>query len=618
MKITQNISILLLLFFSNLTLFGQDEAKLVGSCNQVVSVGERFRVVYELNANGSGFVSPNFPAKLQRISGPSTSSNSSIQIINGNYQQSYAQTYTFLVTASAEGEFKIAPAAVKVDGKRIVSNTLTITVRKRTSNTSNNQQTSGNQTGQSGVLQKDDVYIKTIVSNRNPYIGEQIIVTNRIYTKVPVSNLNLEKAPSFQGFWSKNLTDNKTQLKQSTKVINGQEYIVADISKFAIFPQKSGELTIEATKMECVAQLRVENKKRNSRDPFADFFNDPYFNRNVKNIQVSLSTKPIKIKVKDLPQAGKPDSYTGAVGRFSFSSSLDNDSISANDAINISLKLMGSGNLELINAPEIKFPSDFETYEPKINNNIKTSDRGISGSKKIEYLAIARNPGDFIIEPINFSYFNPSDKKYHSISAGPYNIHVTKGKNGSSGITYSSSAQEDIRFIGKDIRHIKQGEFELKPVGEFFFGTILYYFLLVLPIIVLIVFVLAYRKTEKRKGDVKLMKTRKANKVARAKLKKAEKLMDEGNDKEFYDEIAQAIWGYISDKFHITQAEISIEIVKDTLMSKGIDDELINGFVNTLNNIEFARFAPGDSSGKMKNIYEESLNTITMAERAFK
>lgn len=614
MKINKIITLLITLSFSLMAFSATDDPKLVASSKKTVSVGERFKLVYEINADGSRFTAPNF-GKLQRLSGPSKSSNSSVQYINGNYQQSYSQTFTFIMVANSEGEINIPPASIKVKGKTIVSNTLKIKVVKG----SNNRSTTQNRNSkQSEVLQKDDVYIKTIVSNRKPYLGEQIIVTNRIYTKVPISNLSFEKVPSFQGFWSKSLNDEKNQLKQSTQIIDGVEYIVADISKFAVFPQKSGEITIEGSKMQCVAQIKSNTTQRRSRDPFESFFNDPFFNRNMKNVEVTLNSKPIKITVKELPQKGKPESFTGAVGRFSFSSSLDNDSISANDAINISLKLIGAGNLELVNTPEISFPSDFESYDPKINNNIQTSLNGISGSKKIEYLAIARNPGDFIIKPIEFSYFNPSDKKYHSISAGPYKIHVKKGSNGSSGITYSSSAQEDIKFIGKDIHHIKQNEIELKPIGVFLFNTPLYFILLILPIFILIVFVLLFRNFEKRKGNIQLMKTRKANKVAKSKLQKAEKLMNLGKNKEFYDEIAQAIWGYISDKFHIMQADMSIENVKETIKLKGIDEEIINGFVNTLNNVEFARFAPGDASHKMKNIYEESLSTISKAEKALK
>lgn len=617
MKSNTYILIIFLLVFSTLLFAKNEDAKLVGTSKKVVSVGERFRVVYELNADGSGFVSPKF-GKLQKLSGPSKSTNSSVQYINGNYQQSYTQKYTFIIVAHAEGEFKIPPASARFKGKTIVSNSLTIKVVKRTSNTSSSQQNSSSSGGQGAVLQDDDIYLKTIVSNKNPYLGEQIIVTNRIYTKVAVSNLSLEKAPSFQDFWSKNLTDENTQLKQSTQIINGEEYIVADISKYALFPQKSGKLIIEPTKMQCVAQLRVESTRKRSRDPFENFFNDPFFNRNVKNIQVSLKTDQLTINVKPLPQKGKPESFTGAVGKFSFSSSLDNDSINANDAINISLKLMGSGNLELVNAPQVKFPTDFETYDPKINNNIRTSKNGVSGSKKIEYLAIARNPGDFVIRPIEFSYFNPSDKKYHILTAGPYNIHVQKGNFSSAGVTYSSSAQEDIKYIGKDIRHINQSNFELKPKGDFLFGTINYYLFLISPLLVLIVFVLLYRSMEKRRGNVKLMNTRKANKIARNKLQKAEKLMKQGNNNEFYDEIAQALWGYISNKFHIMQVDMSIENVREVLKSKDIEDEVIDGFINTLNNVEFARFAPGDSSHKMNSIYEESLNTITRSERALK
>jgi len=618
MKTNKYILIVFSLILSNLLFAANDEVKLEASCKQVVSVGERFRVVYELNADGSGFRSPNFPASLHKLSGPNTSTSSSVQIINGNYQQSYIQTYTFIVSASAEGEFKIPPATVKVKGKTIRSEALSVKVEKRTAGSTNTQQ--GHQSGgsTSGNLKDDDVYLRTIVSNTNPYIGEQIIVTNRIYTKVPISNLSLDKAPSFEGFWSKSLTDDNSQLKQSTQIINGEEYIIADISKYALFPQKSGDLNIEAANMQCVAQLKIEGQRRRSRDPFESFFNDPFFNHNVKNVQVQLSSYPVKIKVKPLPQEGKPDSFTGAVGKFSFTSSIDNDSISANDAIGITLKLIGSGNLDLLKAPSIKFPSDFETYEPKVINNIRTSDRGVSGSKKIEYLAIVRNPGDFVIEPIEFSYFNPASKKYQTMTAGPYSIHVTKGKGGSQGISYSSSAQEDIRFIGKDIRHIKQGQTDLKPMSAFLFGTSTYYLFLLMPILVLIAVVLLYRINEKRRGDVKQMRTRKANKVARIKLQKAQKLMNAGNDKEFYDEIAQALWGYIADKFHIVQAEMSIETVTDTLKQKGIADEVTHAFVNTLNNIEFARFAPGDASGKMKGVYEESLSAITKAEKALK
>lgn len=616
MNIKKYILLLAALVFSLISLNAQNDVKLNASAKQVVSVGERFSVVYEINADGNNFHSPNF-GKFHKLSGPNTSQSSSIKYFNGKYEQSVTKTYTYLITASEEGEFSISPASVEVDGKTITSNSLKIEVVKKTSNT-NKPAGTGNTSSTNGQISDDDVFLRTLISDRNPYQGEQIIVTNRIYTKIGVSNLNMVKPPTYEGFWSKSLTENDKQLRQSEEIINGEKYIVADISKYALFAQKSGKLTIEPTELKCVAQVQVQSKRR-SRDPFDDFFNDPFFNRNVKNVEVFLKSKAIEVNVKPLPQAGKPDSFTGAVGKFSFRSEIDRDSITTNDALNLSLKLSGAGNLELINPTKVNFPPDFETYEPKISNNINTSLNGISGSKKIEYLAIARNPGDFVIDPLEFSYFDPADGKYHKINTGGYNIHVDKGiGTNSGGISYSRSAQEDIQYIGKDIRHIKQGSFELSEKNNYLFGSIIYYLSTILPLILLVIIVLAIKKQRKRKGNTALMKTKKANKIAKTKLSKAEKLMKENKDKEFYNELAQAIWGYLSDKFLISQAELSIENVIEILSSKNVDNEITDGFVNALNNIEFARFAPGDSKSKMLSIYKDSLNTITLAEKALK
>ena len=597
--------------------FADDEIRLVGTGKQVVKVGDRFRIVYELNAEGRNFSQPSF-GKFQVLSGPNTSSSSSIQIINGSYQQSYSQTYTFVVQANQEGKFTIPAASVNVKGKTYTSNTISIEVVKggntqKGSSSDSNSKTTRND----GVLQKNDVYIKATISSKSPYIGEQVIITYRIFTKVPVSNLMMKKASAFRSFWSKSLTGDNTQYKQSTKVINGAEYTTAVIAKYALFPQKTGEIIIEPAEMECVVQLRTQSKRRRSNDPFEDFFNDPFFNRNVKNIEATLKTKPITLQVKPLPQKGKPEGFTGAVGSYTFTDNIDNNQLKANDALTITIGISGKGNLELINAPVVRFPVDFETYDPKTISKINTSANGISGRKKFEYLAIPRNAGDFEIEPVVFSYFNPKDKQYHSLSSERYNIHVEKGDNtNGGGITYSSSAQEDIRFIGQDIRHIKIIPSELKPAGEFLFASTTYYLLISLPALLLLLFIVFWKRREKQKGNVGMMKTRKANKVAKARLQKAAKYKETGNDKAFYDEIAQALWGYIADKFSIKQSVLSIETVKESLKEKGVDEEVISNFVNTLNNIEFARFAPGDSSGKMKTIFDEAMHAITQAEKA--
>ena len=610
------ITLFILILTPFITVSAQGDIKFTGSTKQVVNVGERFRLVYEVNGEGRNFKSPNF-GNLQVLSGPNTSTSSSVQIVNNQMQQSYTMSYTFIVEAMVEGDVHIAPARITVSGKTYSSNSIRIKVLKA----DRGQSSTGDRTQsqrEMGILQDDDVYLRASVSKTKPYLGEEVIVTYRIYTRVGVSSLQMKKASSFQGFWSKNLTDNNTKLKQTTQVINGDEYTVAEISKYAIFPQKTGKLIIDPAEIDIVAQLQVQQKRKRSNDPFQDFFNDPFFNRNVRNIEVTLKTKPITLNVKPLPAQGKPASFTGAVGNFKFSSEIDRETLTANDALTLKVSISGKGNLELIVLPKPQFPSDFESYDPKVSSNIKTSITGISGSKKFEYLAIPRAAGDFVINPIEFSYFNPRDKKYHSYSSGEFKIHVVKGDRTDAGITYSSSAQEDIRFIGKDIRHISSGPFNFTPAGVYFFASGWYYLLLALPIVVLIFFILSWKRLEKQRANVSGMKTKKANKVAKTRLLKANKYKNSGEDKAFYDEIAQALWGYITDKFSIPQASLSTDTVKQTLSAKGVEEPVIDNFVNTLNNIEFARFAPGDASGKIESVYKEAMNAITQAERALK
>jgi len=611
------IKVIILSLFVGLSPFirADEDIKFIGTGKQVVEVGERFRIVYEVNADGSSFRSPDF-GDLQVLSGPNTSTNSSIQYINGRMTQSYSKTYSFIVQATQEGEVTVAPASVKVDGKTYKSNSITIkVVRSNAAQSNTATQSSGQNRSSGNVLQDDDVYIKSYISNRNPYLGEQIIITYKIYTKVPVSNLSMDKSPSYPGFWSKNLMEDNNKFKQSTQVINGEEYIVADIAKYALFPQKSGELTIEPVRMNCVVQIRVQSDKRRSSDPFESFFNDPFFNRNVKNVETVLASEPIKLNVKPLPQLGKPENFNGAVGEFTFMSELDNDQLTTNDALTLKVKISGKGNIELVSAPEVKFPSDFETYDPKVRSNIKVSAAGISGNKTFEYLAIPRAAGDFSIGEVAFSYFNPKEGKYHTFSSGELTVSVAKGDNSSPGVTYSSSAQEDIRFIGQDIHHIKTGMFLLKEKGDFLFASTLYYILMALPLLLLVLFIIVWKQQEKRRSNVSLMKNRKANKIARMRLQKAAKLRKENDEKAFYDELAQALWGYIADKFNIPKSNLSVDTVKETLRAQHVDEQVTDNFVNTLHNIDFARFAPGDSGGKMENVYNEAMNAIMQAEK---
>jgi hypothetical protein len=596
-------------------LAGAQQVEFRASAKTVVATGERFTVKYVLNAEGTNFKGP-ATSDFSIISGPNASTSSSIQIINGRVDRSVEYTYTYLMTASKEGTFTLPAASVKVEGKAYQSNALTIQVIKGPSG----QQYQGQQgtaSQQKQGVSGDDVFIKAYLDKSNPVQGEQVIVTYKIYTRVPVSQIEIKKLSSFSGFWSKSLLDDDAPLKQYKETINGEEYVVADFRKIALFPLKSGELSIDPLELNCVAQVQQKGQKRWG-DPFFDnFFNDSFFNR-YQNVQLALKSNPLTIRVAPLPSAGKPADFSGAVGTFRFNSSLDKTSLKTNEAINLKFTVSGKGNIELVEDLKIKFPPDFEVYDPKINNDLSITAAGISGTRTLEYLIIPRTPGKFRIDPVKFSYFDLDRREYVTLSSQPYTIDVEKGEGSSSNITYSGVNQEDIQYIGSDVRHIKTGRPALKLIGASFFGSTLYYLLLVIPLLLFVLFIVVYKNELKKRSNISLMRNLKATKIATKRLRMANKYLREKKKEEFYIEISQALWGYLSDKFTIPQAELSMDSIQAALTNKGIEQPIIDQFMEVLGKCEFARFAPGDSTEQMEMSYTDAMEIISKVERELK
>jgi len=591
-----------------------------GSAKTSVSVGESFTLTYTLNSQGADFRGPRLTG-FDVISGPFTSTSSSIQSVNGRTTMSVRYSFQYILQANREGTFDIPPATITVDRRTITSNSLTIKVVKGSAGQSgpNQGQTYGNSQQQGNVqTNPNDVMLKAYVSNSNPLQGEGITVTYKIFTKVPVSQIMFTKEPSFPGFWSQNLTKEKEKLQQYNQVIDGQQYIVADLRKYTLFPLKSGKLIIEPLEMECQAQIKRQSKSRTGDPFFDDFFNDSFFNTSYTPVVKSLRASPLVINVRPLPSSGIPEDFAGAVGNFNFHTELDRTKVKANEAINLKCVVSGEGNLQLIDKLNVIFPPDFETYDPKISNDIRSSDKGVSGSQIFEYLIIPRKPGKFRLKPISFSFYDLRKMKYVSLTSPDYTVEVEKGSGEAANVTYTGANHEEIRYIGSDIRHIKNQAFTLSVSGEYFFGSLAFLLLLILPLLFFFIFVLLYRKFSERRSDVVLMKNIRATKVARKRLRKAELYMREQKQQEFYVEISQALWGYLSDKFSLPIAELSIDTVKQTLINKEVGGELIQSFIDTLNNTEYARFAPGEKSVNMERIYNEALAVISRIERELK
>lgn len=612
---------ILIMMLCPLWLWAQDDATLTVSAKKQVMVGERFQVVFEANAEGKNFSAPSFEG-FTVLGGPFTSTSSSFSMVNGSMSHSIKVTYTFALQAYQEGTFRIGAASLTVKGNKLTSEPFEIKVLPDDGSYSNNSG-SGSQGNTGGQQQSTndpqvsgkDLFLKVIPSKKSAYVGEQVVLTYKLYTKVPVSSVSLSKMPSYAGFWTKDISDNSGSLRQSSEYVNGIEYTTAEIQKVVIVPQRSGKLALDPMTMECVAQIRTERSNNRSMDPFEAFFNDPFFNRNIVNVKKELSSQSFTLDVKNLPENGKPASFAGAVGNYSFKSDIDKTSLRTNEAVTITLTVSGTGNVELLQMPTPVFPPDFEVYDPKITTNVNDNANGFSGTKKAEYLVIPRRAGCFTIPAVEFSCFNPSTGSYQTFSSEPYQIEVAKGEGNEDGGGIYASSQEDIKYLGSDIRHIMTGKAQLKPTNTVFFASPAYFVALIVLLLLFVVLLFALKKREQMSKDTAANRNRKADKVARGRLKNAYQHLKAKDQEKFYVEMSQALWGYIADKLGIERSKLSMDTVSETMHAKNVPDDLTQQFVDTLNSCEFARFAPGSAEEKMDDLYQKGIDVISKAEK---
>jgi len=602
-----------------MALWAQDDPTLTVSTKKQVMVGERFQVLFEANAEGKNFTAPSFEG-FTVVGGPFTSTSSSFQMVNGSMSHTIKCTYTFALQAYQEGTFHVGAASLNVKGKKVSSEPFDIKVIPDDGShaapsgggtSSGQQQQNTNDPKVSGK----DLFLNVIPSKKSVYVGDQVVLTYKIYTKVPVSSLSVQRMPSYAGFWTKDISDNSNSLRQSTEYINGIEYTTAEVQKIVVVPQRAGKLTLDPMIIECVAQVRTESNRQRSMDPFEAFFNDPFFNRNITNVKKELTSQTLTLEVKSLPENGKPDSFAGAVGNYNFKSEIDKTELNTNDAFTLTLTVSGTGNVELLQIPTPVFPPDFEVYDPKVTTSVNPTNNGLSGTKKAEFLVIPRRAGSFTIPRVEFSYFNPANESYQTLRSEPYEITVEKGAGTDDGGGIYASNQEDIKYLGSDVRHIMTGNPRLKPTSTVFFGSSAYFVALLALLVLFIISLFVLKKREQLTQDTAANRNRKADKVARGRLKNAYQFLKAKDQEKFYVELSQALWGYIADKTGIERSKLSMDTVSETMKNKNVPDELTQQFVDTLNSCEFARFAPGSAEEKMDDLYQRGIDVISKAEK---
>jgi hypothetical protein len=568
-----------------------------------VAAGNQIQVTFTLEGSGKNFQGPTFSG-FTVLMGPSQSNNMSI--VNGSVSQSLS--YTYVIQADKEGTYTIGPATIESGGKKLQSNPVTITVSK-----GNPPQTKGGGQGGDMVAGGKSVFLKASVNKTNVYQGEAIVVTYRLYTKVTLVNYAISKIPSFNGFWSQDI-QLPQQLEFRQENYDGVNYKVADVKKLILFPQRSGVLTLDPMEGEVIARVQVKRQRAN--DPFDQFFNDPFFNNpffnnSVQDVKVAMKSEPVRITVRELP-ANAPAAFTGAVGRFTMEASLDKKEVRAHDGVTFKIKISGRGNLKLIDPPKITFPAEFDTYDPKINSSVNATTAGVTGNKTFEYLVIPRNAGEYKIPVSEFSYFDLDNKQYQTIRGSDFILKVAKGEE-TAATMITGVTKSDVQFIGKDIRFIKTSPLTIIQNNRLLYNTPLFYSFMAAPILFFILLLGWRKRKEEQAGNVSLMKSRAANKVAKKRLSAAKKFRDLNNREKFLDEMFRALWGFVSDKLQIPVSSLSKENVANALAARKVPDASIQEFIQTLDSCELARFAPGAASS-IEEIYKSGIHIISKLE----
>ena len=610
----------ILLLMAGIQAIAQD-VSFTAQAPQAVVVGERFRITYKVDSRDSKeFRAPDMKS-LNVLAGPSTSTSSSTQIINGQISSSYTMTYTYVVVATQEGDVELDGATITAGGKQVTSNRLTIKVlppdqtlqqqqgsrQGQGSSQSANQRTSGQTSTASSA---DELFMLATVDKTTVYEQEALLLTFKIY-KLPSVDLRTmsNKMPDL-----KNCHVQEVELPQQKEFnlehYNGRNYQTMVWSQYVLFPQHSGELEIPATPFEGVVAQRVENR---SNDVFDMFFNSSRY----VEVKKDLTTRSIKINVKPLPQ-GKSSAFYGGVGDFTISSSISSTDVTANDAVTVRVILSGTGNLKLVKTPEIKFPQDFDIYDPKVENKYTIKGGRQIGNKVYEYLVNPRHAGQYTIPALEFQYFDPKSASYKTVKTDEYTLNVAKGQGGGESQTSVSYVnKEDLKYVGQDVR-FHATPVALKSDSTQFFGSLLFWLLLVLPLVILLALVVISRKRIADNANIAKVRVKKASSVASKRLKVARKLMKENRKNEFYDEMMRALLGYFGDKLSIPVAELSKDNIQSELKRRAVAEEPVKQVVALLDDCEFARFAPGDDTGRMDRIYEQAVGVIGQIENSIK
>ena len=595
---------------------------LTGRAPSQVAVGEQFRLSYTINTQDvRGFRAGNIPEELEVLMGPSTSTQSSFQMVNGHTSSTSSVTYTYIVVATKNGTFTIPPAHCTVDGKTVTSNEIRIKVSGQAQQGGRQQggRQSGGGTGElrpaGSTISSGDLFIKVSASKQHVREQEPILLTYKVYTLVGLTQLS-GKMPDLKSFYTREVP---LPQEKSFKIetLNGRQYRTVTWQQYVMFPQATGKLEIPSITYDGIVAMQNRNI-----DPFEAFFNGGSGYIEVKK---QIKAPSITIQVDPLPH--RPTNFSGGVGSFDISASIDKTEVKANEAVNLRVVVSGVGNMKLLKQPVVKMPKDFDSYDAKVTDKTKLTVNGLEGSIVYDFLAVPRHQGTYEIPAIEYTYFDTKSNSYKTVRTEPFTLKVAKG-DGQTTVA-SFAGQEDVKQLGSDIRYIHTGDTDLHGVNDFFFGSVTYWVSLAVLVVIFLSLFIIFRHRAIENANIVKQRAGKANKVAVKRLKKAAKLMNAtphsdhgsenaGKDGEFYDEVMRALWGYVGDKLNMPVDQLSRENITEQLSAYNVTDETIAQFIGALDECEFARYAPGDATGNMNKVYDAAITAITQIANTMK
>lgn len=582
---------LIVLFFSAVTIAQNNGVDFTANVSKKkLGINQLLQVEFAIkNTDGDNFTSPDFNG-FRVVAGPmQTVSNTWI-----NGVRSFSRSYKYTLQPTSRGKFTIGQATIEVGGKMYKTSPIEIEVTAAVEDP--------NATPGIDETVGDNLHLVAEISNANPYLNQGVSVVYKLYVSptIDVNNFDFLDDPKYNNFWSQDIRLDGYHVENV--MYENKRYRMVVLKKVVLYPQQSGKLEIEPLSLD--VSVAVPTNKRN-------FFGGMMYENTHKVVSAGTRT----LNVKPLPEAGKPEDFSGAVGKFNFEVTVSRDSLKGGESLQAKVKVSGTGNLKLLTIPKLTTPSALETYDPEYDEQVNIKLSGMEGSVAENYTIVSRYKGKYPLQPVSFTYFDPEAGKYKTITSKEIEINVTEGlPNGSATVLPNSPGnKQEVVTLGNDFRFIKiQPHLIAKGKRDYFYKSTLFYILLLAPLLLIPIAVLGRNKREAYLADVAGSKIRKANKLARKYLSAARKAL--GDKESFYIALEKALHNYLKAKLHIETSEFSKDKIRELLRNKGVDLDIIEEFVGLLESCELARYSPA-TEVTMQHDYEKAAAVITKMDK---